>query len=153
MKEYILSLLCVGIICSVSVAVAHEGTKSSVRMATGLILLLTMITPVLGIADFFSEGALRLPDIEQSQHTGGYAEVAEQAFEEGICEAVCESFAVERGDVSADCRGFDFESMRAAEIYIELRGGAVLADYRAIADYAARNFTEDGRCYVDFGEG
>ena len=147
MKEYIFGCIAVGFITAIAMHLSHSAYKSTTRIATGLMLLLFVLTPVSALIRGLAD--LKLPSAPSPELPGEdeYTEVAEDAFCLGIGEAIAERYSVTASDITVLCDGFNFETVSAERIYITLRGEARVLDYRAVKDYIENNINV-GECDV-----
>ena len=76
-----------------------------------------------------------IPDAVFGDYGELYAEVAEEAFRDGLLRDVCSRFGISTGAAELSLYGFDFEKMTAERVKITLSGSAAIADTRAIKEY------------------
>lgn len=149
MKEYLLEIIAVGVISAVALSVSHDSMRGAARTALGVLMLLAAASPIAAAVGNLTSGELSLPDIGSINAEGGYQEVSESAFCEGIRLAVSSEFGIAEESVEVSCHGFSFESLRAERIYVSLKSG-ITVDYRLVEEYVRNNFTEGGGCRVEF---
>ncbi len=149
MKEYLFGIIAVGVISAVSLSVSHESMRGATRTALGVIMLLAVASPVAAVVGNITSEDVRLPEIGDISAEGGYEAVSREAFLEGIALAVSEEFGIDSESVAVDCHGFDFDTMRAEWVYVNL-GREIGVDFRAVEEYVSTNFTEGGGCRVEF---
>jgi len=106
-----------------------------IRFALGIILLASLSVPLASAVKGFS-------DVDFSYTGEGVSsnlveKTVEEAFCEGIAEAVIEEFSVKRGEISVTARGFDSEKMRAETLCVTLSGRAAFGDIGAIEDFVS----------------
>ena len=152
MGEYIFGCIATGLVSAVGTHLSHKELKSSVRLAMGLILLLSILAPL-----FSAVGALdsiELPRWDGSDiNSGGeYSECAEEAFCLGISRAIAERYSTDHSYVRVMCDGFDFETMSAKRVYVTLTKEARAVDYRAVKQYVKENInTEECDVEIEIG--
>ena len=117
-------------------------------MAISVILLLATVAPV---AAFISQLSVKLPDLPTLPDTevGEYAEVAREAFCDGIAELLAEKYSLSVDAFAVKCDGFDFTSMRAESLTVTLRGAAVRCDPLAVEKFI--NSYGIGVCHAEIG--
>lgn len=148
MGEYVFCLICVGVIGAVAAMLAHEGTKSTLRLALGVLTLAVAVIPIGALtADMLEEG-INLPEPPDYSDSGGYLEVAEEAFCRGVSLAIAERFGTDEEHLYVSCRGFSLQNMTAESIYVRI-SNAPSVDYRAVKEYVRENFTKGGECRVE----
>ena len=112
-----------------------------VRFALGVVLSAAVATLIIDTVEGITlfDGAV-LPEYE---HYGGtYASSLEDAFCEGVANAVCEDFSLARADLTVSVVGFDIEKVRAEKITVKLFGRAVGCDTRKLRAYLEERFGE-----------
>lgn len=149
MREYLLGIIAVGVVCAVSLSVSHENMRGATRCALGILMLISVAAPILSVVQGITASVPELPKYDGISPEGGYEAVSEEAFCEGIRMAVASEFGLDEKAVQVDCHGFDFESMRAKWIYVNLIN-MPNADFRRIEEYCRTNFTKGGGCRVEF---
>ena len=102
---------------------------------------------IIALSDMDIDSIFDKITLPEQELEGGYSEVAEEAFSEGIARAVAEEFSLNKENIRVKIRGFDFENMRADSITVILSGRSVTADYRAIEKYF--NGLDVGVCKVE----
>ena len=125
---------------------SYDGdARKSSRLALGIILLASLISPVIS--------AVRgLASIDFSD-TGSYVESSavektlEEAFCDGIAGCIAEEFSLKRDSVSVKAIGFNSETMRADVLTVTLSGVAATKDLVAIESFA--NGLEAGKCVLE----
>ena len=149
MSTYITLILSVGIVAAVGTALLYDGERAVVsRTAISVILLLATIAPV---AAFISQITVSLPDLPDLPDTteGEYAEVAREAFCDGIRTLLSEKYSLSEECFAVKCEGFDFTSMCAERLTVTLRGAAVRCDPLAVEKFI--NSYEIGDCHAEIG--
>ena len=130
-------------------AAAHPQFSQQTQAAIGVLCLFSLAAPVAAaIPSLFCP-----PSVEESipalTPEGGYIELGEQAFAEGISKYVAEELSADEDEIEIEISGFDFEAMRAERITLTLSGSAVLGDLRGIRQSLLGNFVaEGGSCEV-----
>lgn len=149
MKEYLVVLLSAAAVLSIALAVSHNALRGAVRAALGLVLLLSLISPLTG---FFSELiSPSVPDAPTQDAGSDFEKITTEAFEEGIAGALIERWGEAVRGCSVICRGFSVSDMLAESISVALPRSALNVDYREIRDFVAKNFTRGGYCEVYYG--
>ena len=148
MREYLFGIIAVGTLTAVALSVSHDSMRTATRLALGVITLLCVVTPVIGAVGQLRDFDLSAPVPPDTQPEGGYLAVAEEAFCDGIERALGERLGIDPNSVSAECRGFELEQMRAEWINVKISGHPN-ADFRLAEDYVRENFTKGGGCRVE----
>ena len=147
MMEYALTVFAVCVIFGLLCLFSY-GSGGAEKMALGIITLYLIIAPiVIEVGNIDLDGLfdkITTPDYETN---GGYAEIAEDAFAEGIVKAVAEEFSLDKSNIRVRLYDFDFDKMQAKNIVVILSGRAAMADYRAVDRYV--NQLEIGVCKVE----
>ena len=148
MREYLMLALSLAVISSLVGLACHSSLSPTARVAVAIVTLAAMLSPFLEALNSFGEG---LPELAPSvpPPSGGYIEVSQEAFSDGIAQAIEERFSIKSGEVEVECIGFSFSTMRAQTVRLSLKGSALLVDYRELSSYVAQSFTDGGRCYID----
>ena len=136
--EYVLGLVAISSIVGICSFISYGDAEDKyLKIASSLLIVYSIALPVVTLVkdafryDFYVD----LPDIvadsiNDTQLSGD----AEAAFCEGIKEYICADFSLSADEVSVKAFGFDVINMRAEKIKVILRGKALLADNRAIAE-------------------
>ena len=133
MRELFVSVFSVSLVLGVLGLVFDRGGDSARRFAFSVLLSLAVVVPLVrAVGDFDFDF-----DLESSVPTddGLYAEVAEEAFADGISSELSARFGIPRDAISVRLVGFDFSAMRASLVKITLFGKGITADVRAIKEY------------------
>ena len=147
MNEYVLTVFAVCVITGVLGLISY-GSGRAEKLALGVITLYIIIAPLVSaLSDMDIDSIFDKITLPEQELEGGYSEVAEEAFSEGIARAVAEEFSLNKENIRVKIRGFDFENMRADSITVILSGRSVTADYRAIEKYF--NGLDVGVCKVE----
>ena len=117
--------------------------SSAARMALSILIIHTVLMPLGSIASGDLSFDIEAPDPDTFEG-GDYAEVAREAFCEGISKLIAEEFSLDAKNISVYATGFEFSSMRAERISVLLSGRAAFADPSAIEKYI--NGLDVGRC-------
>ncbi len=143
-KEYIILAVCLCTLIGIISLILHSGLTKESNMALGAICLFALLSPAVGLIGAVPE----MPDIDDIYIPvglpGGYVEVSEMAFCEGICIAVADRLGCEPADAFVRTEGFSFENMRAECITVTLSGEAALADTRSLKPWLTDEFLTDG---------
>lgn len=147
--EYIVMALSLSVALGLIGAAAHPQLSRETEAAIGVLCLFALAAPVAAAIP----SLLDPPSIEESipalTPEGGYIELGERAFTEGISRYVAEELSVGEDEIALEVSGFDFEAMRAERITLILSGSAVLSDLRGIRQSLLGNFVaEGGSCEV-----
>lgn len=128
MKEYVLSIISIGIALDALGLICHEKYKKITSSAMGILLILVVILPLPEILQDLGESfKFEAPDIDTSSQ-----EFSKMAFEEGISTFVAERFSLKPDDVEVEAISFSSGEMRAERIIITLTGYAAMADNKKI---------------------
>ena len=149
MSTYVTLFLSVGITAALGGTLLYDGERATVsRTAISVILLLAIVTPV---AAFISQLSVKLPDLPPLPDTaeGEYAEVAREAFCDGIAELLAEKYSLPKDAFAVKCESFDFTSMTAESLTVTLRGAAVRCDPLAVEKFI--NSYGIGVCHAEIG--
>ena len=124
--------------------IAYQKTDGrAVKLALGLILISALISPAREVISAIPEIN---PEYEYGEPSGEMREKAiEDAFCEGVAEAVANKFMIDAKLISVSAVGFDAKKMRCDVLRVRLYGVAALADGAGIE----RFLTE---CGADRGE-
>ena len=136
--EYVLGLVAISSIVGMCSFISYGDAEDRyLKMAASLLIVYSMVLPVVTLVrdafqyDFYVD----LPDsVADSINDTQLSDDAEAAFCEGIKKYICADFSLSSDEVSVKAFGFDVINMRAEKIKVILRGRAVLADNRAIAE-------------------
>ncbi len=147
MKEYLVALIAISLACSIALALSHTALRRTLRGALGVLLLVSLLSPLVTLARDVT--GLSLPELDLALGEGedAFIKITETAFEEGIAAAVGERWRGVSG-VRVYSRGFDTSDMLADRITVYLSDDSVWIDYREVREYVAENFTRDGACEV-----
>ncbi len=125
--------------------IAYQKTDGrSVKLALGVILISSLISPVGEVISMISEIN---PEYEYGASDGGEMreKAIEDAFCEGVAEAVADKFSLDAKLISVSAVGFDADKMRCEVLRVRLYGVAALADGAGIERFLAE-------CGADRGE-
>lgn len=150
MREY---AICVFVICAVisgGSMLSYGKHKTMEKCAIGLLLLYIIIAPV---ADYLKQ--TDFPNFEYQEEMGeldgGYEEISEEAFKEGISDAVCQKFSIDKKNIRVLIEDFDFSTMSCSKIRIFLSGRGVFTDYKAIESYVNEMNLGECECEIEIG--
>ena len=149
MNEYMTQVFAVTGLVGVLSLLAYRGKSDPSRLALGVILIYTVISPLASMSADFN-----INDIISNAPAapeGEYGVVLEEAFAEGIRLAVAEKFSLVREDIRVSLNGFDESKMRAERIRIMLSGRATLADYKRIEKYINELGVGECDCEIEIG--
>lgn len=144
-NPYVYVIVALASVAFASFAVYDADKLREARMALGVILLASLVLPLcsalkgISALDFNYEieyGSSELVDT-----------ALEEAFCQGIAEAVREEFSIKKEEILVTARGFDSENMRAEELFVTLSGRAVVKDIRAVSDFVSGLGV--GKCTVE----
>ena len=134
---YVLSVLAAVAFSSFAMYDSERARAS--RTAMGIILLAALAVPFINtVRDATGILTENLPTYEGEEDNMS-ATVAKEAYLRGIRLAVADEFSLSEEDIRVECSGFSFEKMRAERVHITLFGRAVLADIKAIGEYAEKS--------------
>ena len=155
MKEYVISIICIGVIGSIITLLAPEGEGGGlgkhVRLAVGCAVILTCISPLGELIEGLREVELGelVPEIEEggleeyeSIFGESYAAAELSSLREGIAAMLEQRYGIERSEckieVSADQNGTG--SLTLKRIFITLYGSAIWKDTGEIERYFGELF-------------
>ena len=142
MNTYIGLVLSVGACAALGGALLYDSERDAVsRTAISLILLLATVSPIVAFISQLSFTLPELPELPEVQE-GEYAEVAREAFCDGVAELLSEKY-------SLPSESFDFTAMRAERITVTLRGSAVRCDPLLVEKFI--NSYGIGDCHAEIG--
>lgn len=151
--EYIIFALALSSVLGLIGSLSHPSLAREGEAAIGILCLFSLVSPIAAAIP----SLLDLPRPEQSLPAigeGGYVELSEAAFADGIREYISGEFSLDRAEVSVDISDFDFTAMRAGGVVVRLIGSAALSDVRGIRDTVKSNFISDGgecKVVIDVG--
>ncbi len=111
---------------------APSDVERTERLAFGILLAATLLSPTLACIDELR--TLTLPTVSVSPSDPLYEQVMEQAFVDGVAEAICREFSVSAACVQVRVRDFDASAMRG-HMTILLRAEAARLDHKAVERY------------------
>ena len=152
LTEYLCSIVIFSIAVGFVSFVAYPGkSEKTIKFATALLLLYTVLTPVFTLmADVGEKDFNEIFDSGFDTENGAeeeYISVAENAFKEGICKLLCSKYGVKADEMNIFLYNFDFKNMRCEKIKIVLFGKSALADTRGICACVEEEGL--GKCEVD----
>ncbi len=151
MSAYLSSLVAISALVGVcSYASYGDAQDKLLKAASSFILVYILVCPAISLIESYADYKLpenEIGDYFESINDTELAENAEAAFSAGIKKHVCNRFSLSEDEVSVRVFGFDCRSMKAEKIKIILRGKAILADNRAIAEEISGNGL--GECEVE----
>ncbi len=145
--QFLYTLIILGTAVGVGSAVCHGAMREAVRGALGVVLVAAMIIPFLGVVSGLEN--FNPPNSELGGE-GGFEEITSLAFSEGIKRAIADEFSV-KGEINVIVRDFSPAELRAGSITVVIPTSAALVDFRAVREYAEKNFTRVGGCEVVYG--
>ncbi len=148
LNEYIKAVIKLSVFASVLLLIGHKRTKKTAVFATGMILLVAIMLPLINIfnnIDGINDFNFDLDNIVSGDVSDA---VIEQSFEKGIGKYIADEYGVDEECVLVLADGFDISVMRAERIYITLSGMAVFLDYKRIEADVRAEFTNGGKCEV-----
>ena len=101
------------------------------RFALGLILAASLLSP---LTSLLQEVKALVPSADSPPADPSdrmYQQVLQQAFADGIAEAICKEFSIDRAYVRVTVRDFDSERMQG-HVIVSLTGAAALIDHKAV---------------------
>jgi len=146
MKEYIIAVVCVGIVGAIVSFLAPEGEGGgvgrTVRLIVGLVTIIVCIFPVFGFLDELR--ALSLGDVstDHSFEEKDYEEIFKNEYlsaetenlKYGIAALLEDKFGVGKGECSVSVR-FTDTNREIERVFITLYGASVWKDTEAIEGY------------------
>ena len=156
MAEYVISIVVLTAIVGLIGYLSYpSGTERTVRFATSVLIIYSVIVPMLSLAshagDSLSEIIDEIRDGSTVGSEGDYIDVAEDAMAEGIREAIASKFNMNPENIRVSVEGLDFESMRAARIRVILSGESALGDFRRVEEYTGSLGLGECEVELDFG--
>jgi len=152
MSEYVSSVYTILFICG-ALSLLCYGSGRAEKTAVLIFTVFVIISPIIKVAwEVDIEGAIDSIVEGNYEIDADPSVVAEEAFAEGIKEAVAEKFLLNKENITVKIRDFDMKEMRAGEIGIFLSGPATLADYRGIQAYVNSLGMGECRVEIQFGE-
>ena len=142
LSGYLLLAVSTGIFAGVAAEAAHPRLKESVEWVTGLILILALVGPVLGLVVYMP--SVEVPKLDTNLGEGDYVEVAVDAMERGIAEELADSFLLNLGEVEVECGEVDLNTMRCPSVMVALSCSPNKADFAAIRGHVLENYVTDG---------
>ena len=139
------------IIGGVATLICHPTHRAASEGIIGFVLICTVISSVISFARGVS---ISIPEYGYGDYgEGAVVDAAREALTEGIRTDLCSRFSLDGEEVAVELFDFSFPELRAMRVRVELTGGGILADYRAMRDYVCDNYTlEGGKCEVIFVE-
>lgn len=153
LSEYIFFALALSSVLGLISSLSHPSLAKEAEAAIGILCLFSLASPIAAAIPRL----LDLPRPEQSLPViggGGYIELSEAAFADGIREYISGEFSLDASEVAVDISDFDFTAMRAGGVTVRLRGTAALSDIPGIREAIKGNFTSDGgecKVVIDVG--
>ena len=152
LTEYLISIVVFSIVAGFVSFIAYPAkSEKTIKFATAVLLLYTVMTPVFALISDLGEGDFNeLFDSSSSVENGAneeYVAVAQNAFKEGICKLLCSKFDVKADEMNIFLYNFDFKNMRCEKIKIVLFGKSALSDARGISACVEEEGL--GECEVD----
>ena len=152
LTEYLLSIVVFSAVVGFVSFVAYPGkSEKTIKFATAVLLLYTVLTPVFTVMTGLRENEFEdIFNSDSDTEIGGkdeYLAVAENAFKEGICKLLCSKYGTKPDEMNIFVYDFDFKNMRCEKIKIVLFGRSATLDTRGMGTY----ITEQGlgKCEVD----
>lgn len=127
--------------------------KKSANFGAGIIIVCAILLPFVDILPELKADSVIEDLFENMDYDGATDSTIELAFEEGIAEYIALEYKVSESDVLVTVDGFDMEKLLAERVYVTLRGGAVLLDYKRLEDELGKQFTCGGECEVSINIG
>ena len=146
---YLLTVISVGIFLGLAVKASHPTLSSVVEGCAGIILVLVLLEPLLGLLSADELQGSLAPDTPLLG-SPEYVEVAASAMEEGIRSDIAERFSISTEEVRVECRELDVYKMRCLYILVELECSPFVADFPRIRSHVLENYAMDegGECDV-----
>ena len=148
MSEYALAVFGICLVVGICLTLSYGSSKAQ-SLALGIITLWVILSPLSDMIEHFDPNSL---DVVIPEYGSGEIDVLlEDAFADGICNAVADKFSLNREDVRVRLYGFDKEKMRAEKIMIILSGRAALSDYKAVEKYINSMEVGEGNVEIEIG--
>lgn len=144
MSEYALAVFGICLVVGICLTISYGQGKAQ-SLALGIITLWVILSPLGDMIEHFDTNIF---DVDIPDYDSGEIDVLiEDAFADGICNAVADKFSLNRDDIRVRLYGFNKEEMRSEKIMIILSGRAALSDYKAVEKYI--NSLEVGKADVE----
>ncbi len=139
MKEYAVLIICTSALIALGTAISYKEGDKTLKGVFSLMLICTVLMPIVPVLSELSD--TRIPEFTQKPYgEGSYTELAADAFERGVRDAICERFDLERDCVSVKVGEFNFEKMSCGKMTVKLSGKGLLADITRLEEYLSKNF-------------
>ncbi len=140
MKEYGVSIICTAALIVLGLAVCYKENCKITKAAFSLILSAAVILPIAPMAKELLSGNAALPDMPDFNYGEEYKDTAREALEDGIAEALCVRFGIDKENIEVSISEFDFEKMSCGKINTRLFGAASFSNITEIKKYISENF-------------
>ena len=147
-EKYATESLKLLVFIAIALNFTHPKQSKVAGMSVGMVLLCAIMLPFVDIIDKtdWKISNFTKPEIGETENF----EVMEKVFEDAVATYISEFYGIDRSDVKVMADGFDIELMRAERIYVTLSGKALTLDYRSLETKIESEFTDEGRCEVEF---
>ena len=147
LSAYLLLATSTGLLAGIASEAAHPRLRESVEWVSGLLVILSLVAPVLGLVA--SPPAVELPSLDADGEGLQYIEAVTAALEKGIAEELALSFSLDGGEVWVECGEVDPSVMRCASVTVVLTSSPSKANFTAIRGHVLENYvTDGGKCDV-----
>jgi hypothetical protein len=150
MKEYLITLIVVSLICSLGTGLIRGALSRSVRMGAVSILMLLTLSPLVGAVRDIADGSAALPELPEAEVGGDFLASLEAAYLAGGERALVDGLSIGEGDVELSCRGFSYPELRAQTLTVTLSGAGLRADPQRVKDIAAELLKEGGLVEIEY---
>ncbi len=139
MSGYLTGVIITAALISLALAAAYKETADkAVRTALMIFLVYVTVMPLVGAAKDFDLGDFKT-EISETEDESGMKRESERAFANGIALFLAEEFSLNTKDIRVTLSGFDYRTMRAEGITVNLSGEAVFSDFKAIKERIEKN--------------
>ena len=148
MSEYLISVLVISAVAGMCSRLTY-GSGKLCRLSFAVVTLYVIVSPIASLVERLDAEKL-FSDIVISDELseGEYAEVAREAVESGVADAVSNKFSIDRECVRVALIDFDFSSMRAGEIRVFLSLSAAHTELPAVEQYVEE--LNIGECRAEY---
>ena len=148
LENYVIEIVKLLIFFGVSFNFVHPRQAKAAKLSVGIAVLCAVMLPLVGV---IADNGLKIPEIVFTE----YKEIENEnyvkiAFEEALQESVSTICDIDKNDVKVFVEKVDMESMKAEKIHIVLSGKGLYSDYRSLAEKIEKEFTNGGKCEVEF---
>ena len=152
MKEYLISVIIVSALISLSLAVSYkeDSGNGALKSALAVLMLYVTVIPLFTALREFDISNIKF-DAEKYDFNNQNAvtEISEEGFIRGVRLFISDEFSLDYDEISVEVTEFDPLQLKAKKIIITLRGKAAHADYRAIREKLKKNGFENSEVKIE----